>query len=581
MTTNWRKLCLCLAAALFVTMLPSFAAFANNEEVSLKLKKGSLVFTGALIGYNERSFVLRTSQYGHITLDATKFDCITPNCGTLLQVYLVRAKNEVKKRRRPEHKISFIGKASPDFSVHGSNTIGSRLMPALVKGFAKRNGYQVVEKGEGKEIKLILKRHNGEVLTTIDLQRHGSSTAFPALEKGKAILGMSDRRIKKDEIAKLAATGAPGMSSSDKEHVIGVDGILVIVSPKNTITSLTKKQMARIFSGEVKNWSEVGGPPGKINVYAPDSKSGTFSTFRSLVLKPNKLKLIKSAQRYASNSELSDKVSSDANSIGITGFAYKGRSKPIAIASSCGIMHGPSQFNVSTDEYPLSRRLYLYTNKKVQNKYARALLAFSKDASSTEGILKQKGFIGRSIGIQPFHEQGQRMSAIFTSPTAHVDMKLLKQFSKDLHKGSRLSFTVRFQPNSSLFDSESLQLFGQLGRFIVTNKMEKNYFILAGFSDSRGHFEKNLVLSKSRAMQVAQKLREATRGFIDPSRVLVKAYGELLPVACNDTPAGRARNRRVEIWTVKPEHWPIQPVQRSTIDNKITLNLPSAKVPTE
>ncbi len=578
MTANMSTLCRCLAAALFVTMLPSFTAYASNEEVSLKLKKGHLVFTGALIGYNEKSFILRTSQYGHITLDATKFNCITPNCSTLLEIFLIKAKDKVKKLKKPEYHISFIGgKANSDFSIHGSNTIGSRLMPALIDGFAKRNGYKVVRKGDskGKEVELVLKRHNGEVLTTIDLKRHGSSTAFPALEKKRAIIGMSDRRINKKEIKNLSIAGTPAITSAQKEHVIGVDGILVIVSPKNTLTSLTKKQMALIFSGKIKNWSEVGGPPGKINVYAPDNKSGTFSTFRSLVLKKHKLKLTENAKRYSSNSELSNKVSEDAGSIGITGFAYKGRSKAVAIASSCGIMHGPSQFNVSTDEYPLSRRLYLYTSQPVRNKYARALLNFSKDAASTQAILKQNGFIGRGIGLQPFHEQGQRMSAIFTAPSGHVDMKLLRQFSKDLHKGSRLSFTVRFQPNSSLFDSESLQLFGQLSQFIVTNKMEKNYFVLAGFSDSRGHFEKNLELARSRATQVAQKLRDATRGFIDPEKVIVKAYGELLPVACNDTPDGRARNRRVEIWTVRPEHWPIRPIQRSENQNRITLNVPS------
>ncbi len=566
-----------LVVIFFVCIFPAQNALA--EQVALKLKNSDLIFRGNLVGFDGKTFVMRTSQFGKLSVDTKKFTCISKNCATLLQALMVQAQNGKPADKNKTYYINFARANISGFSIHGSNTIGSRLMPALIKSFGLRNGFTVEEIGNesDKKVKYVLKDYEGKVLTTIHLERYGSATAFPALEKSAALIGMSDRRINDKEVTLLANAGIAGMRTSHREHVIGVDGILIIVSPKNTITTLSKEQLAKIFSGEITDWSEVGAPAGKIKVLAPDSKSGTFSTFRSLILKPNKLKLIKNAERYASNSKLSDKVANDANAIGITGFAYKGQSKAISIAAKCGIVHAPTQFNVNTDEYPLSRRLYLYTAKTIKDKYAKYLLELAKDANSTEKTLKRHGFIGRAITMQPYHEQGQRMAAIFNAPSEDFDIKLMRKFSQEMRHANRLSFTVRFRQNSSRFDSESEQLFGNLGRFIVRNRMENNYFILAGFSDSSGPFASNLKLSENRAQKVYGSFIKATQGFIKPERVIVKGYGELLPVACNDTDKGKARNRRVEVWTIRPEHWketlpPVAAIAPST--NQLTQKFP-------
>ena len=127
------------------------------------------------------------------------------------------------------------------------------------------------------------------------------------------------------------------------------------------VSFLSAAQLAKIFSGEIRDWSEVGAPSGKIRIYAPGDKSGTFSTFRSLVLKPRKLKIAADAQRFVSYAKIAELIANDQRGIGITGFAHKGETKPLAIRNACGMMQKPSIFNVKTGEYPLSRNLYLYT----------------------------------------------------------------------------------------------------------------------------------------------------------------------------------------------------------------------------
>jgi hypothetical protein len=119
------------------------------------------------------------------------------------------------------------------------------------------------------------------------------------------------------------------------------------------------QQLQGIFSGALSDWSQVGGKPGKINVYARDSKSGTFDTFKTLVLDPGKQKVTGSAQGFESSEELSDSVTNDPSGIGFVGFAYLRNAKAISLVNECGMSFKPTTFNVKTEEYPLSRRPFV------------------------------------------------------------------------------------------------------------------------------------------------------------------------------------------------------------------------------
>src|SRR5262249_8699783 len=150
------------------------------------------------------------------------------------------------------------------------------------------------------------------------------------------------------------------------EHVLALDGVLVLVSPDNPLSGLTMNEIAGIFAGTIRDWSALGRGSGPINIYARDDKSGTFDTFNSLVLRPRHLALRKDAKRCESSEELSDEVARDRNGIGFAGFAYLRNTKALTITSDCGISSAPNAFNVKSEEYPLARRLFLYT-KGVRN----------------------------------------------------------------------------------------------------------------------------------------------------------------------------------------------------------------------
>src|SRR5262249_29297729 len=161
------------------------------------------------------------------------------------------------------------------FGIHGSNTIGAELMPRLIEGYAQSRGEHVrISSGASSEVaEITLTGGDGKNSATIDLQAHGSGTATPGLASGKALIGMASRALNEAELTQLAQQGFGDMRSAENEHVVGLDGIIVIVSPANPIAKLSLQQLQGIFSGAAFDWSQVGGKPGSINVYAPHATS--------------------------------------------------------------------------------------------------------------------------------------------------------------------------------------------------------------------------------------------------------------------------------------------------------------------
>ena len=138
--------------------------------------------------------------------------------------------------------------------LHGSNTIGKELVPALCEEFLKFEGATSVQrkprqKEDETDVEAVLPNQSAEPLT-FEVQAHGSKTAFEDLAAGKCDIGMASRRITPEEARQCAIAGLGDMFSPGCEIVLGLDGIAVFVNKSNPITALTKQQLADIFSGK-------------------------------------------------------------------------------------------------------------------------------------------------------------------------------------------------------------------------------------------------------------------------------------------------------------------------------------------
>ncbi|NJL28617.1 MAG: OmpA family protein [Thermoanaerobaculia bacterium] len=422
----------------------------------------------------------------------------------------------------------------------GSNTVGEKLLPELAAAFVERRGARRAEWEPGmkeNERRLVVGDPAGKrVPTAIAIAAHGSSTAFVALKDGSADVGMASRRIKDDEITSLAGLGA--MKHSRSEHVIALDGLAIIVHPDNRVPALTVEQIARIFSCAITDWSAVGGKPGPINLYARDQKSGTFDTFKSLVLDSNKTILCLEANRFESSTELSDAVAGDPNGIGFIGLPYVLKARALAI-KECDLSYKPTAFEIRSEEYPLFRRLYLYTPEQPKSPFVGEFVDFALSPSGY-GVVDKVGFVNLDVKQDVSQSQFLRTPAAVLSAQ---NLQALQQFVQMTRYATRLSVTFRFEPGEADLDTLAVRDLDRLVSYLKSDEARGRELVLLGFADSVGDYRQNRDLSQQRADTVANELR--SRG---ASVAVVVGLGEEAPVACNETDPGRTRNRRVEVW---------------------------------
>ncbi len=499
-------------AASFAFAAALAVSAAKGADVTLTSRNGGLTITGELLPPEGGSFVIK-SGFGVIAVEASKFDCTGAAC--------------------PKPSASMV-------AIHGSNTIGAQLMPDTIESFGEKEGYTLekIVGADPEQVTYKLYSSDGGEAGTIDLQSHGSNTAPPDLLQRKAQIGAMSRPIKPEEVKAIADTGA-----ELKTHIFALDGVVVLVSPQNPVNALSLDQIAKIFAGAIGDWSEVGRSPGKIKLYARDAKSGTYDTFDNLVLKPRNLKISTEAKRFESSPGLSDETAHDPDGIGFVSFAYVRNAKALAISSACGIVSEPQVFSVKTEEYPLSRRLFLHSTGSLTPLGARLLdYAVSDSAQDT---ISGAGFVNQRIDLQSFDQQAARLAPALLVPDREFKFAYMRELVNDLKNARRLSVNFHFQKNAAGLDEKVRQDILRVANFLKNEGGKFKEVLLAGFTDNTGTFEGNRAVAFARATAFKNAL--AAEG-VPAGQIIVKSYGSLLPVGCNASEAGKEKNRRVEVW---------------------------------
>ena len=238
--------------------------------------------------------------------------------------------------------------------------------PAELSGTVATDGSTSMEKVIGALGEAFMEQNKG---VTFTYNPTGSGSGITAVGEGRCDIGLSSRALKDDEKA-----------SGLKETVLALDGIAVIVNPANPVSDLDVETIAKIYTGEITNWKEVGGNDAEIVLIGREAGSGTRDGFESITDTKDSCKY---RQELTSTGDVITTVSTNPDAIGYASLAaLKDNVKALTVG---GI--APTEDTVKDGSYVIQRPFVLVTKDGAElSAAAQAFFDYATSADAADLI---------------------------------------------------------------------------------------------------------------------------------------------------------------------------------------------------
>ena len=236
--------------------------------------------------------------------------------------------------------------------------------PAALTGTVSTDGSTSMEKVIGALSESFMAQNSG---VTVNYNPTGSGSGITAVQGGTCDIGLSSRALKDEE-----------KSAGLKETVLAYDGIAIIVHPDNPVSDLSVEQLAKLYTGEITNWKDVGGNAAEVVLIGREAASGTRDGFESITGTKDKCRY---RQELTSTGDVITAVSQNPDAIGYASLAsIKDTVKALNVD---GVT--PGEATVKDGSYKVQRPFVLVTvDGKALSPAAQAFFdyATSSDAAS-------------------------------------------------------------------------------------------------------------------------------------------------------------------------------------------------------
>lgn len=507
--------------AAFLLYFP-FALWA--QDVTLTSRDAAVEISGTLLGFDGEFYRVET-EYGELTVDGSGVSCAGPGCPNLQD---------------------FVA----EIQMSGAATMGAVLMPALIDAYAQRNGYTVArEDMDATRFVLSLTRvDTGKLAARFGFRASNTDEGFADLLADEADIVMALREIRPEERKLAREVGMGDLTGKNRSRVLSLDAVVPMVAPGNPVKTISPLKLARVFAGEITNWQELGGPDAPIVLHLPNASTGLSQAIEDQVMDPVTLSLSVDAVRHPLPRQIATAVSADILAIGISSYAERRSNKVLTLGGTCGFSLDASRRTIKTEDYPLTAPMFLYFPARRLPQVAREFLAFTRGPGA-QNVIRRAGFVDQTPEEIAIEDQGNRFANAITIAGPEIPLEEIQRMTTTLSPMARLTTSFRFETGSIRLDAQSRSNVQQLARALEQGQYDARRLLFVGFSDGEGAAKPNRDIALRRAEAVMRAVTAAAiTANLDRVDIGTDAFGEAMPMACDDTSWGRQVNRRVEIW---------------------------------
>lgn len=509
-------------AFLVVLLTLLFGLPAVAQEISLTAPDGAFEMRGVLLGYDGRFYRLET-EHGEVSVDGHSVICAGTTCPD------------------PENFI-------PDLRIAGEAALTDRLLPALLRAFARSSGWDLKVTESEDATKLLTLHDAGEPVLRVTVASGTAREGFADVLADQADLLLSLREIRPEERRLIRNAGYGDLTALHRSRVLALDALVPVVAPDNPVRRIGMGDLLGVLAGEITDWSQLGGSPGPIALHLPEAQHGLGQVIADRLLAVAGMDLTETATQHAEPAGLVQAVGQDRRALGITSFLETGNTAALELTGPCGFTIGATRREVKAEDYPLTVPLILYQPARRLPQIARDFLTFLRSGAA-QLVIRRLGYVDQrpeTIGVAL---QGRRFHNAINAAGPETSLEELQRMTGTLGTLKRLTTSFRFEPGSTRLDAQSRSNVRQLGHALQSGAYDSRRVVFVGFSDGEGAARANREISLKRAEIVRNAVLDVAP--LEDLRAVtldIDAFGEALPMACDDSPWGRQTNRRVETW---------------------------------
>jgi len=492
--------------------------------VTLTSRDGSVEVSGTLLGFDGEFYRVETI-FGELTVDGSGVTCEGPACPNLQD---------------------FVA----EMAISGSATMGAVLLPALLEGFALRSGYDATRTpiDDTRFVYTLSAPGSGKPLAVFTFRTTNTDEGFADLLANQADIVMALREIRGPERQRAREAGMGDMTAANRSRVVALDALVPIVAPGNPVTQISPQDLALVMAGRISNWQQLGGVNAPIIVHAPEPSSGLAQAAVDQLMAPADLRFGADVVFHEMGADLARAVVQDPFALGLSSYAETDGAVALPLTGGCGYTLRAGRRTIKTEDYPLTAPMFLYTPARRLPKIARDFLAFTR-GQAAQIVIRRAGFVDQAPEEVPIDLQGDRFANAISSAGPEITLEELQRMTRSLRGMTRLTTSFRFETGSVRLDAQSRSNVQQIARALETGRYDARRILLAGFSDGEGAAGANRDIALRRAEAVRRAIVTAAEtANLSRVQIDVDAYGEAMPMACDDSAWGRQANRRVEVW---------------------------------
>jgi len=500
----WRK-----RAAIFAALFLCTPFVAQADDVTIRDRSGGTLVTGDVLGFDGTYLRLGTS-FGNLTLEYDPTQCDGSACPDL---------------------AGYV----PTVRISGSRRLGGVLLPALVEGYARNVELQAIRREIDDDHLTYLLVTPADRLPRLafEFRLATAGEGFADLLADEADIVMSVRQVTPNEVQRAQAAGLGRLDGLGRSRIVALDGLVPIMSSDHSKKGLSVDDLVASLTNSAEG-----------AVHLP--REATEDYVASLGL--TAADLSPESTFHDSWRDLTDAVALGDSALGIVPFGREGNAVPLPISDSCGGQMHATRLSLKTEDYPLTRPVFLYSPRRRLPPEAMVWLNWLR-SEEAQLIVRRAGYVDRGAEPIPIRLQGERLRRAVQDAGPEVSLDYLQSMLDYLSGGVRLSTTFRFELGSTRLDAQSRSNLLTLGQALIDGGYDGERLVMVGFSDGRGPASANLDLSAARANAVRRELLEVLAGDLPGDvDIEVRSFGEALPIGCDDTEWGRQMNRRVELW---------------------------------